>query len=145
MSSPFTESVWEGISEFYGLVGDLSREHYQGVLDRYEALGMPVSVAVELVAEQIQKSRRVIDAGLDAFGGLVASSEVAGLSLEGQAEPELLLRHLLETKLKIAKLYHFLSTIALEADISDVSPPSETAAMVSESEAELERWLSRKE
>jgi hypothetical protein len=145
MSSPFAESVWEGISEQYGVVGDPSRAHYQGVLDHYEGLGMPVPVAVELVAEQIQKSRRVIDAGLDAFGGLVASSEVAGLALEGQAEPELLMRHLLETKLKIAKLYHFISTIALEADISDVSPPSETATMVAESEAQLEQWLSRKE
>ncbi|MCC6624637.1 MAG: hypothetical protein IT385_25535 [Deltaproteobacteria bacterium] len=139
----FAEAVWDEVVARNGPVGATARAAYAEDIEAYELDGLSVPQTAGVIIGRIAEAQGNMNAGLGAFDGLVKSVDLAGRSLEGPLPPDDLMRHLLEAKLELARLYHHLSKLAPLADTDGVASPAETARMIEESEADLERWNGR--
>jgi hypothetical protein len=139
MSQTYDVQAWQEIEAQCGPVGPLGREWYVDTLTAFESIGMPVGLAAAIVTDRIQVARGIMQAGLEAYDGLVDAVQVAG-ELADEHNAPVTVPHVLTLKVKLARLYHYLSVVAPGADV-DVASPEETQNLVTESEAELESWL----
>ena len=139
----FNALLWRQVEARSGPIGALGRAAHADAVAGFAADGVPVSPASAVIAERISAARAVVAAGLDAYEGLVAAIEFAGEHADGVA-PDVCLPHLLTLKVRLARLYHYIATVAPEADV-EVAPATETALHVAESEAELDAWIAQQD
>lgn len=143
MGVHFAEAVWDEVVARSGPVGDTARRAYAVDIESYEHDGLSVPQVAGVLLRRITDAQRQMTAGLSAFDGLVKSVDLAGRALEAPLPPDELMRHLLEAKLELARLYNHLAQIAPQADAEGVASVADTARMIEESQADLDRWNNR--
>ncbi len=139
MSNAYIDEAWVEVESHCGPIGELGRTWYAETLESFGSIGMPAGLAAAIVTDRITVARGIMQAGLEAYDGLVDAVQVAG-ELADESNASFTVPHMLTLKVKLARLYHYLSIVAPSADV-DVASPEETEKMVEESQAELEKWL----
>jgi|GEM_PF-3978981 len=140
MASDYDDVVWVAVAKQQGPVGDAARAANRETIARLEADGFSAAQTATVIALRMVDARATMAAGLDAYEGLVASIELAAGHGDGPLEPSRIMEHMLESKLRLARLYNFLAGIAPAADVPGVASTDVTQGMVAESESELASW-----
>ncbi|PIE17875.1 MAG: hypothetical protein CSA66_05315 [Proteobacteria bacterium] len=135
----YEESVWATVARDQGLVGAACRQAYRDRILRMRALRIDTDAAAALVADARAGYQARFASGLAAFKILTSTIERLGDVFDGHLDRGALVDLLLETKLRMAEIYHELAGIADHADVPDLPCSAETAELVADCRAELEQ------
>jgi len=139
----FAEAAWDVAVAEIGPVGPPARTAFSDTLARLRRLELTPRQAGAVLALVQPRERAAFEMGLGAFQALAATVELGGAVLEARHDDRLVLDGLLAARVAMAEVYHYLAQVAGRADIPDVATPDETAGMVADSRAELERFRAR--
>ena len=136
----FDEAVWDRVVDYTGPVSARCREAFGDDIDVYCGLGMDTNQVARVIRDRFQDHRARFEMLNDAFDSLVATVTALGRVAEGEVDRPRLVDQMLDTKLRLAKIYHDLARLAPLADVAGMPDPNETGAMIAESGEALEEW-----